>query len=153
MICTKELWLWLLLMGFPGSSTGKESACGVGNRFSSWAGKIHRRRDRLPTPVFWPGEFHGPYIYIESMKSQRVRHDSATFTYYSCFVIFTHVGNPCGVLFRGLYKYLHLTDYVTVMEELVLYENNLLYVKNTQTHFSKVLLGEHSQGPFTQTCR
>ena len=27
----------------------------------SWVGKIPWRRDRLPTPVFWPGEFHGLY--------------------------------------------------------------------------------------------
>ena len=27
----------------------------------SWIRKIRRRRDRLPTPVFWPGEFHGLY--------------------------------------------------------------------------------------------
>ena len=27
----------------------------------SWAGKIPRRRERLPTSVFWPGEFHGLY--------------------------------------------------------------------------------------------
>ena len=27
--------------------------------FDSWVGKI-RRRERLPTPIFWPGEFHGP---------------------------------------------------------------------------------------------
>ena len=26
-----------------------------------WVGKIPWRRERLPTPVFWPGEFHGPY--------------------------------------------------------------------------------------------
>ena len=26
-----------------------------------WAGKIPWRRQRLPTPVFWPGEFHGLY--------------------------------------------------------------------------------------------
>ena len=25
----------------------------------SWVGKIARRRERLPTPVFWPGEFRG----------------------------------------------------------------------------------------------
>ena len=25
----------------------------------TWVGKIPWRRDRLPTPVFWPGEFHG----------------------------------------------------------------------------------------------
>ena len=27
--------------------------------FNSRVGKICWRRDRLPTPVFWPGEFHG----------------------------------------------------------------------------------------------
>ena len=26
-----------------------------------WIGKIPWRRERLPTPVFWPGEFHGLY--------------------------------------------------------------------------------------------
>ena len=25
----------------------------------TWVGKMHWRRERLPTPVFWPGEFHG----------------------------------------------------------------------------------------------
>ena len=27
--------------------------------FDAWVGKIPWRRGRLPTPVFWPGEFHG----------------------------------------------------------------------------------------------
>src|SRR5574337_1254644 len=26
-----------------------------------WVGKTPWRRERLPTPVFWPGEFHGLY--------------------------------------------------------------------------------------------
>ena len=26
-----------------------------------WVGKIPQRRERLPIPVFWPGEFHGLY--------------------------------------------------------------------------------------------
>ena len=29
--------------------------------FHSWVGKIPGRWERLPTPVFWPGEFHGLY--------------------------------------------------------------------------------------------
>ena len=29
--------------------------------FDPWVGKIPCRRERLPTPVFWPGEFHGLY--------------------------------------------------------------------------------------------
>jgi len=29
--------------------------------FNPWVGKIPWRRERLPTPVFWPGESHGLY--------------------------------------------------------------------------------------------
>ena len=42
-------------MGFPGGSDCKESVCNV--RYL--VGKIPWRREQLPTPVFWPGEFHG----------------------------------------------------------------------------------------------
>ena len=99
---TCPIGLWALKKGpegFPDNSVGKESACNVGDPgFDSWVGKIHWRRDRLPTPVFlgspcglagkkstcnvglipglgrspgegkgyptpvfWPGEFHGLY--------------------------------------------------------------------------------------------
>ena len=34
--------------------------CGT-TGFDPWAGKIPWRRERLPTPVFWPGEFHRLY--------------------------------------------------------------------------------------------
>ena len=30
-------------------------------RFDPWVGKIPWRREGLPTPVFWPREFHGLY--------------------------------------------------------------------------------------------
>jgi len=29
--------------------------------FDPWVGEIPWRREQLPTPVFWSGEFHGPY--------------------------------------------------------------------------------------------
>ena len=29
--------------------------------FNPWVGKIPWKRERLPTSVFWPGEFHGLY--------------------------------------------------------------------------------------------
>ena len=38
-------------MGFPHSSVGKESSCD-GGHLGSIPGKIHWRRDGLPTPVF-----------------------------------------------------------------------------------------------------
>ena len=55
--------------------------------------QIPWRREQLPTPVFWPGEFHGQRSlvdYIQSMGSQRVRHDWATFpfTFSSLSVLF-----------------------------------------------------------------
>ena len=72
---------------FPASSVGKESTCNAGDHGSilglgssdgegigyplqyswaqpgldSWVRKIPWRRERLPTPAFWPGEFHGVY--------------------------------------------------------------------------------------------
>ena len=39
---------------FSCGSAGKESACNAGE-----LGLIPWRRERLPTSVFWPGEFHG----------------------------------------------------------------------------------------------
>ena len=48
--------------GFPCGSVGKESACNAGGPgFDPWVGKIPWRRERLPTPVFWPAELHGLY--------------------------------------------------------------------------------------------
>ena len=46
-------------MGFPYGSAGKEFAGRPG--FHPWVGKIPWRRERLPTPVFWPREFYGLY--------------------------------------------------------------------------------------------
>ena len=51
-----------LFWGFLDGSAGKESACNAGDLvsgFNPWVGKIPWRREKLPTPVFWPGEFHG----------------------------------------------------------------------------------------------
>ena len=60
--------------GFPGGSDKKESTCnagdlgsipglerppGEGNGFDPCVGTIPWRRERPPTPVFWPRELHG----------------------------------------------------------------------------------------------
>ena len=37
--------------------------------FNLWVGKIPWRRERLPTAVFWPGEFHGQYSLWGHRKS------------------------------------------------------------------------------------
>ena len=52
-------------VGFPGGASGKEPAYQNKRQrrrgFNPWIGKIPWRRERLPTPVFWAGEFHGLY--------------------------------------------------------------------------------------------
>ena len=53
-----------LQLGFPGGPAGKESACNAGDLGlipGLGREKGRRRRERLPTPVFWPGESHGLY--------------------------------------------------------------------------------------------
>ena len=49
-----------MVTGFPGGTSGKEAACQCKRHgYSSWIGKIPRRRKWQPTPFFLPGESHG----------------------------------------------------------------------------------------------
>ena len=52
-----------VLGGFPSSSSGKEYACNAGDPGSipGLGRSPGEGREWLPTPVFWPGEFHGLY--------------------------------------------------------------------------------------------
>ena len=51
----------LLCLGFPCGSAGKESAAMQDTWVRSLGWEDPWRREKLPTPVFWPGEFHGLY--------------------------------------------------------------------------------------------
>ena len=71
------------LLGFPGGSDSKESACNAGDlgsfpglRRSLW------RRGQLPTPVFWPGEFHGLHSPWGRQESDTTKRFSLTFQSY-----------------------------------------------------------------------
>ena len=63
-------------LGFPDSSVGKESACNARDLGSiPGLGRFPWRRKRLPTPVLWPGEFHGlysPWGHQESDTTERL---------------------------------------------------------------------------------
>ena len=50
----------------------------------TWVGKVHWRRDKLLTPVFWPGESHGlcgPWVCKESHTTERL---SLSLLHYVC---------------------------------------------------------------------
>ena len=80
---SRTLYISVSSFGSIGSSAGKETACNVGHLgsipglgrwrpgFDPWVGTIPWRRECLPTPVFWPGEFHGLY----SLWDRKVRHN------------------------------------------------------------------------------
>ena len=70
-------------MCFPGGSDGKESNCNVRDSGSiPGLGRYPGEGDRLPTPIFWPGEFHrqgipvsySPWCYKESDTTERLTH-------------------------------------------------------------------------------
>ena len=59
---TKMWHLSCVFKSFPGGSAGKASAFNAEDLgLIPGLGRFPRRRERLPTPVFWPGGFHGLY--------------------------------------------------------------------------------------------
>ena len=71
-----------------------DSACHGGDLgsipgFDPWDGKIPWRRERLPTPVFWPGAFHAPYSPWGHKESDTTEQLSLSFTPSQCPL--THV--------------------------------------------------------------
>ena len=72
----KKKTIEIQLMGFLGGSAGKESACNAGDLgLIPGLGKKPGKRERLPTLVFLPGEFHGlysPWGHKESDTTERL---------------------------------------------------------------------------------
>ena len=56
-------------------------------RLDPWVGKIPWRRKRLPTPVFWPGEFHGLYSKWGRKESDTTERLSLVNAIFSIFII------------------------------------------------------------------
>ena len=69
--------------GLPCGSAHKESTSNVGDLGSiPCFGEITWRRERLPTPVCWPGEFHGwysPWDHKESYTTKWFSHNLTLF--------------------------------------------------------------------------
>ena len=62
-----------VFLGFPCGSAGKESTCNAGDL--SWEDPLEKGKSTLPTPVFWPGEFHelySPWDCKESDTTERL---------------------------------------------------------------------------------
>ena len=72
--------------GFPGGASDKEPTCQCRRHkrcgFNSWVGKLSWRRPLQPTPVFWPGEFHGLYSTWDHKKSDTTEQLSFHYPFY-----------------------------------------------------------------------
>ena len=85
---------------FPSSEAGKASACNVGDLGSvPGLGRSSCRRERLASPVFWPGEFHGLYsqwghkeLDMTEQFAMSLMNDIMTFVFL-CQTYFTYYDN------------------------------------------------------------
>ena len=68
----------LVIMGFPGDSNGKESACNVEDpNLIPGSGRSPGKGHGNPLQYSLPGEFHGQSGRLQLMGPHRVRHDRA----------------------------------------------------------------------------
>ena len=58
--------------------------------FDPWVGKIPWRRERLTTPVFWPGGFHGLYSPRGHKESDTTERLSLSLSFFNLFLIYIH---------------------------------------------------------------
>ena len=70
----------------------------VDPRFRLWVGNIPWRRERLPTPVFWPGEFHG----LHSLWSCKESNVTERLTFI--FIHFSEQHRQAGPGYLGYYS-------------------------------------------------
>ena len=56
-----DLWFCRNKKYYEDSSLVAQRVKNLPAMWETWVGKILWRRERLSTPVFWPGEFHGLY--------------------------------------------------------------------------------------------
>ena len=82
----------MLYMGFPGCTSGEESACQRRRHkrqgFDPWVRKIPWRREWLPTPVFLPRESHGQRSLAGYSPQGCKESDMTEVTQHTCYTFF-----------------------------------------------------------------
>ena len=101
--------LLCIILGFPDSSIGKKNPPAMRKTWvHPWVEKIPGRRDRLPTSVSWPEEFHGLYSPWGRKES-----DTTEWLSLSFYVLFS----AYSVLFRGAPKSLQMVTAATKLKD------------------------------------
>ena len=107
--------------GLPCGSAGKESACNTGDLcLIPGLGRSPGEGNRLSTPVFWPGEFHGLY----SPQGRWVGHDWVTLTLTSgkkdpaCHIAWTKTNWKNGVILYQFHRFFVWVIWVNMSQTL-----------------------------------
>jgi len=108
-------------LGFPCDSDSKESPFNAGPGFDPWVGKIPWRRERLPTPVFWPGEFHGLYSPCGCKELDMT--ERLSLSLLSIIEIISHSGYVWRSFFKRRWKEENIKQKI-VINYLTYFENN-----------------------------
>ena len=65
-VCNQAIiWYPSRVLGFPGGSDSRVCLQCKRPVCRPWVGKIHWRKEWLPTPVFFPGQFHGRWSLVD----------------------------------------------------------------------------------------
>ena len=87
------LFLFLVLIGLPWCLRQLRICLQCRRpRFSPWVGKIPWRRERLPTPVYWSGQFHELYSSWGCKESDMTERLSHTHTFRPLFTVYSCLG-------------------------------------------------------------
>ena len=87
-----------IIWGFPCGSAGRESACNAGD-LGSIPGL---RKEWLPNPVFWPGEFHGLHSLWGGKESDMTEQLSLSYIILCALHLLTHL---ILIMLKGKYSY------------------------------------------------
>ena len=120
------------ILGLPLGSAGKESACNAGDLGSiPGLGRFSWRREQLPTPAFWPGQFHGLYVVHRVAKSQARLSNFHFHLGYASFNPAVQTPNPFRIsqvksqICHSHLNYTPHTKSVSIMKQLLFYTTEL----------------------------
>ena len=101
--------------------------------FDSWVGKICRR-DRLPTPAFWPGEFHGlyaPWGHKESDTTERLSHSHSLQSPLKLKWLCLSNSQVIRDIFKNISSFLHCLEETVQSCHRLFYETHVQSEKKT----------------------
>ena len=118
----------------------------------TWVGKIPWRRERPPTPVFWPGEFHGLYSPWGHKESDMTERLSLSFGVGTIIPIL-HMWKLRRRHVKPSFLHLHSTYGIQTQQPEVKALAENCFIANNQKAGLAIFICEESDGNCLRLCR